>query len=233
VRPVVRGPAPADDHGNPKTFANHGEAKQDLIDRLGEYCSYCETWIPVSLAIEHVRPKSLHTATALAWDNFLLACANCNSVKGDTDVALTDYYWPDSDNTARAFEYQEGGTVAVNSELTDAERARAQRTLSLTGLDRDPGAPNKPTPGDRRWLHRAAAWGLARRWLTRFEKSETDTETVVDLVVAQGRGHWSIWMTVFREHQDVRQRLIDALPGTAVDCFDEQCTPVPRPGGAL
>jgi uncharacterized protein (TIGR02646 family) len=231
MRPVRRGDTPEDDHGNPKVFAKYTDAKPDLVDRLGEYCSYCETWIPVSLAVEHVRPKSLHPGLALSWSNFLLGCTNCNSVKGDTDIALSDYYWPDSDNTARAFEYQDGGIIVVDPNLTDAQEARAQRTLSLTGLDRDPAAPNKPTPSDMRWRHRGEAWDLASKYLARFENGETDVDTIADLMVQ--RGYWSIWMTVFQGHQQVRQRLITELRGTARDCFDGQCRAVPRPGGAL
>ena len=40
-------------------------------------------------------------------------------------------------------------------------------------------------------------------------------------------------MTVFAKDPDMRQRLIDAFPGTSNDCFDDQCNPIPRPGGAL
>ena len=31
---------------------------------------------------------------------------------------------------------------------------------------------------------------------------------------------WSIWFTVFKNHDEVRAAMIDAFPGTAKNCFD-------------
>jgi hypothetical protein len=46
-------------------------------------------------------------------------------------------------------------------------------------------------------------------------------------------GFFSIWMEVFKDDVDMRQRLIDAFPGTASDCFDAHCKAIARPGGKI
>jgi uncharacterized protein (TIGR02646 family) len=225
MRPVEKGEAP-------HAFADYPEALPYLAERLGNYCSYCERRISNQLAVEHVQPKRHHEDLRLEWRNFLLACTNCNSTKGSQDLALEDYYWPDVDNTARAFTYREEGIVQVSTALSDDKRERAQRTLALTGLDRLPGHP-RLTPQDRRWLHRQEVWEIARRAHSRLESA--DTRSMRDQIrdTATGYGFWSVWMTVFADDVDMKRRFCTAFPGTAPDCFDGDFNPVPRPGGAL
>ncbi|NQT40610.1 MAG: HNH endonuclease [Planctomycetes bacterium] len=231
MRPIDRGPTPCDENGTPKTFADYKLARGDLIDRLGEYCSYCGTELSASLHVEHIMPKDPHSDLELRWDNFLLACVNCNSTKGHKDVVLNEYFWPDKDNAFRAFVYTKDGLVKVNPDLTDDQKSMAQRTIDLTGLDRTP--TNDPSKSDRRWLHRLKIWTIAID--ARQDLVAEDTESVRKWIVetAAGRGFWSIWMTVFADDRDMRQRLLEAFPGTSKDCFDEACHPVQRPGGAL
>jgi hypothetical protein len=167
----------------------------------------------------------------LRWDNFLLACTNCNSTKSDKDVVLDEYFWPDRDNAFRAFVYTEGGVLGVNPDLTDGQQRQARKTISLTGLDRTPA--NDDTASDRRWQNRREAWDqamVARQFLETHD-SEPSREIVVDLAVAVG--FWSVWMTVFAENRDMLQRFVQAFPGTCSKCFDEAGYPVQRPGGAL
>jgi HEAT repeats len=56
VRPVRRGPIPEQD-GNPREYAEYGDARDDLISRFGDYCSYCEIPCAEGPAVEHVQPK--------------------------------------------------------------------------------------------------------------------------------------------------------------------------------
>lgn len=56
-------------------------ARRDLITNIGQYCSYCEMPLAASLAVEHMLPKVWFPLYAVSWDNFLLACPICNSVK--------------------------------------------------------------------------------------------------------------------------------------------------------
>lgn len=66
------------------TNSGYGNARGSLITNFGQYCSYCG--LPVfdsSLAVEHMLPKSIFPDVMMCYPNFLLACPNCNSVKGD------------------------------------------------------------------------------------------------------------------------------------------------------
>lgn len=229
MRPVEKGPAP-------KTYDDYRDAIGDLEDRLGTYCSYCERRLPISLAVEHVCPKSLYPDFELDWDNFLLGCANCNSVKGDKDIKLGDYVWPDRDNTLLAISYGKGGFVDVALERNDARWDKAQSLVKLVGLDRHPyrhGA-DKPARRDKRWSNREEIWKGAEMFRDNYEKSNK-CEAARKLVVqaAIWAGFFSIWLYIFDQYPEVKELLIDAFPGTAEDCFDANYSLVNRPGGDL
>ena len=107
----------------------YGDAIDDLAARLDRYCSYCERRLPVSLAVEHMAPKSLHANREMDWDNFLLACTNCNSVKDTKDVADEDILWPDRHNTMLALAYIRGGFVGTAAGLERDLERRARRLI--------------------------------------------------------------------------------------------------------
>ena len=233
MRPVERGSHPKDEKENDVTYKEYQQARGELIRRLGEYCSYCEMHLDSSLAVEHVRPKKPPGASVvdrtreLEWTNFLLACTNCNSTKGDTDVALDDYLWPDRDNTFRALSYTSGGKVAAR----DGDfKQKAENIISLTGLDK---TPNEDTASDRRWLNRREAWDMAVRSKGRLSRNDSGDfrEQIIETAVANG--FWSAWMTVFESDADMLKRLIVAFKGTASSCFDTQngYAPIARNGG--
>ena len=138
MRPVERGNAPA-------TYTRYQDAQPDLVAVLGDYCSYCERQIETNLAVEHVQPKSRWRALLNEWANFLLGCVHCNSSKGSRHVRLDSYFWPDCDNTARAFRYTAGGEVLPGRYLRRANRARAEASNKLLGLEKNPGNPERPT----------------------------------------------------------------------------------------
>ncbi|RKZ82158.1 MAG: HNH endonuclease [Candidatus Parabeggiatoa sp. nov. 1] len=165
MRAIERGDVPTDALGQPKQYKQYENAQPDLMERLGEYCSYCERFIPTNLAVEHIQSKDNKCQPQLerSWNNFLLACTNCNSAKGTKvcdDTTQSYYYWPHLDNTFRAFVYKAGGIIKINPALNAAEQA--QRTLELTGLDKHPNTSTKPTPKDKRWNHRRLAWKFAQ-----------------------------------------------------------------------
>lgn len=236
MRPVVRGNWPVDAGGQPIGFGKYPEARSVLIERLGQYCSYCETRLNASLAVEHVCPKRPPGATvddperALDWDNFLLACTNCNSTKSNRNVVLDQYVWPDRDNTFRAFEYTEGGIVREHPKMNDDIRKKARAMIALVGLDR---TPNDRRASDRRWLNRMQAWDKAVRAKDRIARCDNEDlrKTVTDL--ACSTGFWSVWMTVFQDDGEMLRRFVEAFPGTCRDCFDQDdgCRAVRRPGG--
>lgn len=234
MRPVLRGDRPTDDNGNLVHFTDHKEARKPLSDRLGRYCSYCEIPLLDRVEVEHIQPQKHNPALRLEWSNFLLACNHCNRAKWDTPINLPDYYWPDRDNTYRAFIYPEDLPKRANPALTPAQQAIAGNTLRLTGLNRMPGAGRTPATWRRRWEIWLEAWGTIRE--SRIDLLQADSPCMRNRIVnlAKNTGFWSVWMTVFADDADMRSRLIDAFPGTRDSgCFDDQGRPVPRPGGML
>lgn len=231
MRPVVRGDVPLDEHGDPKVFADYKQARDDLIDRMGDYCSYCEVALHSTIDVEHVLPKSPNPDLELIWSNFLLACTNCNSIKGHDDIDLINFYWPDQDNTLRAFLYEQDEPPQVGA-ADGLDTDKAHRTLQLTGLDRVPGHPSF-SDRDRRWLKRFQAWSVASQTANLIEQADSVEMRTLAIEVAVARGFWSVWFTVFKDDADMRQRLIAAFPGTSADCFDDDTNPCMRPGGAL
>lgn len=227
MRPVDKG-VPA------RTYTKYQDAGPDLRDRLGDYCSYCERQIETNLAVEHIQPKTPVPSLRNDWSNFLLSCVNCNSSKGDTEVDLLAYLWPDCDNTLRAFEYVRGGLVQPNPSQPSTIQVKASATIMLVGLDKYPGNPDRePTSSDNRWLRRLEAWKLAEKDLQRL--TVNDSVEVRELIVenALGRGLFSIWWTVFSGDKDMKRRLREAFKGTAVDCFDSNEDLQQRNGGQL
>lgn len=237
MRPITRGDVPTGSPGTPKTYAAYGDARPDLVERIGEYCSYCERNIlqGTGLAVEHIYAKKYFPARELDWENFLLSCTNCNSVKKDGDANFNHAYflWPHLDNTARVFRYLAGGLVTPDPALSVGPRTLAADTLRLTGLDRYPGAAVEPAAQDFRWQHRREAWDIAQRALARLTVTDCVPmrEQIVDTAIQTG--FWSVWMSVFARDSDMRTRLVNAFRGTAIDCFNADAQPIRRDGGLI
>ncbi len=238
MRPVVRGPWPKDEDGNDINYKDYATARAELISRLGECCSYCEMRLNTALAVEHVQPKNPKGVSSpirereLDWNNFLLACTNCNSTKGAKDVELTEYFWPDRDNTFRAFRYSEGGIIRPSESLPESKKKMAQKTIELTGLNKHPS--HDPKASDRRWLNRGETWNIAQESKNDLQENDTPQMRRQIIRTAMGQGYWSIWMTVFEDDPEMKKRLIDAISGTAKECFSEgNYSPTHRLGGQI
>lgn len=235
MRPVERGAWP-ESYGVASIFGDYAEAKPHLIERMGSYCSYCGIRLDLGLAVEHVQPKARYAAQALDWTNLLLACDNCNSIKGDQDPPPLTVFWPDTDNTARALMWGAGGQVQVAQGLSIGDQARARATIALTGLDRRPGrqvsAQQVRRASDRRYQVFLEIWDYAKRSQARLQQRDSIElrEQIVDTAAA--RGCWPICSAVFCDDVDMLRRLRLAFPGTA-DCFDVAERPLPRRGGAI
>jgi uncharacterized protein (TIGR02646 family) len=228
MRPVDRGLAP-------RSYTQYRDAFADLAAQLGQYCSYCERPISVGLAVEHVLPKSLHPELEKEWTNFLLGCANCNSVKSAQAVEIDNFLLPDRDNTLLAFVYTKGGLVILADGLTTIQQSKAQALLDLVGLQRypKPGLP-QPTPKDKRWQDREIAWKIAEDCRENFETLGRSAKArKLALNVAKMTGFFSVWMIVFDNYPDVKKELIKLFPGTATDCFDLNGKPLNRPDGSV
>ena len=201
---------------------------------MGDYCSYCESPL-LAPAVEHIQPKSLELALKTQWDNFLLACVFCNSIKKEKPTNSNNFYnyfWADSDNTFRAFRYEKDRAPQIDLNLNAKNQQIAQNTLELTGLNREPTHP-KLTEKDRRWIKRNEAWAKAELAIKRLNQQSTDLmrEQIID--AATSTGFWSVWMTVFTNDVDMRQRLIDAFRGTSSKCFDFETKPICRINGKI
>jgi uncharacterized protein (TIGR02646 family) len=236
MRPVERGTVPIDKNGNPKQYKEYGDARDDLVEQLGSYCSYCEIQLS-SLAVEHIQPKKLYPILEKEWNNFLLACPSCNSIKKDKQINpenLHDYFWVDKDNTFYAFFYEKDRALQIAQYLNTEQQKIAQNTLELIGLDREPNHPKwswkKP---DKRWQPRLEAWGKAELAKQRLKQQQTDLfrEQIIDTAISTG--FFSVWMTVFQDDMDMRQCLITAFRGTSSVCFDINTRPIPRIGGHI
>jgi hypothetical protein len=224
MRPIEKGQWPVESN-NPavrKRFSPYDTAKDDLFNSIGEYCSFCECWsMSSSIAVEHVQAQkyeenSIYIYAHLAedWENFILACVHCNSIKNTKNVILPGSYMPHITNTWHCFEYKQGGLVTINIQRPDSEQQFAEDLMNLVGLDRRPGKPQYSSK-DRRWEYRRIAWELAERYLKKFEDGSVDQETICDL--AKQKGFWSVWITVFAAHATVKSALSISFKGTFIN----------------
>lgn len=228
MRPIDRGPAP-------REYSRYEDAKEDLVARLGLYCSYCERPILTMLAVEHVQPKALYTELEVTWENFVLGCTNCNSTKGDRDVVRARFILPDQDNSFRAFVYTEEGAIVPNERLAADVQGFAAATLWLTGLDKFPTdfEGEEFEAALERWQQRSLAWTKAKRMRERLrgaEYGDSDLRATIAEAAAE-TGFFSVWMLVFEDDSDMKRRLIANFRGTALDCFAPNGNPLSRPGG--
>ena len=203
MRSVYRGPWPTDGGGRRTSFSDYRRAKNPLIERIGEYCSYCER--PCDPDVEHVVTKSVAPKLETEWSNFLLGCRNCNSRKLNKNKSRQGYLWPDCDDTFGAFAYRSGGRVSVNDDLSQEEQRKACALSELVGLG------EAGTRTDRRRHKRRQAWDQA----VRVRNLVTNEETrLLAVEAALGTGFFSVWMAVFCDDCDMRRRLTAVFPGT-------------------
>lgn len=224
MRPVNKGTAP-------KSYANYKDAKDDLADKIGRYCSYCEMKVWNSIEVEHVIPRN-NGGDPTSWSNFLLSCRYCNGIKNDRNISRTGYFWPDTDNTLRAFTYREGQSISADSNLSQNDKDLALSTIDLMGLDREPGALHEPSDADTRWRSRYETWQLANASYTDWQTCQTAEMKFQIVRTAIGTGHFSIWMEVFKNHTNIREELIKQFIGTDTTSFKDGVA-ILRPGGAI
>jgi hypothetical protein len=227
VRPVERG----DDPGG---YAEPVLAYRPLVQRIGRYCSYCESPIKNG-QVEHVLPRNGYGTLTMTWSNLLLACLNCNATKQDwptvANGARNAAFWPDTDNTARAYEYRPHLPPRAAS-LTEAERQLATALLTETGVDRHPDHPRWSEKDDR-WDLRDEAWNKALGCWSDLQSEDSPIHRKRIAEQAASTGFWSVWRTVFQADPEMLSRFNLAFTGTASSCFDPRGALVPRPGGRL
>lgn len=193
-----------------KEYNKYRDALPMLCGNLGTYCSYCENSMheKAALQVEHVEPKSRKGSLEKRWINFLIACSPCNGHKSYKRVILKDIHMPHRNNTYKSLVYDELGGVHVNPTIPDKSKLNAGKLIKLLDLNN----PSKQSM-------RQDTWKIAERKLDQYNRKVLDIEDLMELIKA--RGGWSIWFTVFKDHKEVRERLIKDFPGTAEKCFDE------------
>ena len=232
MRPVSKGSSPK------PNCSHYRNAFDDLEDRIGLFCSYCEQPIQHAPEVEHVQPKSLEPHLERCWNDLLLGCSSCSKTKSGKPVILAQVAIPDTDSTLMGLVFGEGGTVGLSPHLTDEQTKLMRNVVSIVRLDRHPNAKKKddrPRRGDKCAKLRSEVWILANRYLGCIEQPVRDPLmrkcTAEDL--APSKGFFSIWMTVFQNHPDMLKRFIRAFRGTDTNGFDSKGQAMYRPGGRL
>lgn len=126
MRPVKKGIST-------KIYSHYSKARDDLFNKIGMYCSYCEMRLANMAEIEHVVPVA-NGGDGLNWDNFLLSCKYCNTTKSNDNTSRLGYYWPDKDNTFLAFEYDEINIISAASCLSTSQKKLQMIPLSYLNL---------------------------------------------------------------------------------------------------
>ena len=190
MRPVDKGEAP-------KVYTNYGKARHNLAEKIGYYCSYCEMKIANGIEVEHILPRNQGGAP-LDWDNFLLSCKYCNTIKSDHNSKLSNYLWADRDNTDLAFFYSEANAISPKTTLAKSLQVLAQNTIDLMGLNRFPKGKNTPTEADTRWRSRKKTWDIAKFSYTDWKEAPI-MQMAKQIARTSLSGHYSIWTEVFKK----------------------------------
>lgn len=227
MRPIDKGIAS-------KTYNNHGDARHDLAEIIGYYCSYCEMSTKNMIEVEHVIPTA-NGGLETDWNNFLLSCKYCNTVKNNNNLGRNDYLWPDIDNTDIAFKYSKANTITPRTgSINHVVNTLAENTINLMGLNRVPGGAAEPTKADTRWISRHEAWEQAELSLVDWLQIKTLQMAKQIARTAFVNGHYSIWMEVFNSEQTVLDQ-IDIIYKTKglYKEFDPHGARVIRPNGNI
>ncbi|WP_284460674.1 HNH endonuclease signature motif containing protein [Chryseobacterium sp.] len=190
-------------------YSVYGDARHDLGKRLGYYCSYCEMATNNMIEVEHVHPIN-NGGDELSWDNFLLSCKYCNTIKSDRNKNRDEYCWPDIDNTDLLFNYTlDNRILEIKTTLSPTLKIFAGNLIDLVGLNRYPGNHNEPTEADTRWRLRDEARTTAMSSYNRWFKVKSDPgSTAWQLLLEQIAetsliGFYSVWCKVFEGEEPV------------------------------
>jgi hypothetical protein len=221
MRPVIRGNAP-------KVYTHWGQARNDLGNQIGWYCSYCEMGVTNMIEVEHIVPRN-HGGAPLNWDNFLLSCKYCNTIKLDRNLGTAGYVWPDRDNTDLTYSYD---ILQVIQPVNNLVQAEATLTINLMGLNRRPGGAVNPTDADTRWIFRLEAWIIAKRSLRNWQSAPSAAMANQIALTAKGHGFYSIWMNVFAGEVMVLDEIRNEFPNTYY-VHNAGGARIVRPGGII
>ncbi|MFZ3172180.1 MAG: HNH endonuclease signature motif containing protein [Carboxydocellales bacterium] len=232
MRPVDKGASPYD------RINHYTDAQPYLENRIGIYCSYCELPLRHTPHVEHKESKNSGGALT-DWKNLLFSCVYCNSRKlekikaGQANLCI----WPDNDNTFMAYNYENGMPTLNDSYLSQLGQAtydKAKKLFDIVMLD---NVPSNPKDKDRRWKNRVEAYSIAKDLLSDWivmKETEYKDKTIKSIKNnAIYSGFFSVWMTVFKDEVEIKNKLIDVFIGAAKNCFDANGNPIRRNGGII
>jgi HNH endonuclease len=108
MRPLEKGPCPTDSNGKSIQVNDYKDWRTWLVDRIGNYCVYCNDTLHYNLNVEHVvalnPPVGYSPGALLDWNNVLLACFPCNNKKDTQVINYTTHYFPEHNNTHLPFD---------------------------------------------------------------------------------------------------------------------------------
>jgi hypothetical protein len=191
MRPVEKG-------ASPKVYTDYSIARHDLANRIGYFCSYCEMKVYNSIEVEHVLPQN-QGGNSVDWSNFLLSCKYCNTIKSDHNGNLSDYVWPDRDNTDLVFDYSEAKIIEPKTTMAPTLYNMAVASINLMGLDRVPGGVNRPTEADTRWRSREEVWTIAKESYNNWLSAPILQMALQIASTSLISGHYSIWCEIFKK----------------------------------
>lgn len=234
MRPINKGDWPTRKNNNTikLVFTDWSNARESLVERTGRYCHLCEIQLPMGLAVEHIKPKEIHTSLSDKWSNFLLICTSCNSRKKVTDPQRPyrfKYYWPHLNNTLMAFSTSLIGPdaflVKPHSGLNADQLTRATATIDLYKLDQRALASGE---GDARYTRKIEIGSKAVRRFLEYKSGKCTIESILDSVVSDG--FFSLWLEIFKKEKVVIDAILN-LPEFKIDrqnWFDANNDPVGR-----
>ena len=222
MRPLQRGRVPQVGR-RAKKVAHYRDWRMDLINRLGNFCCYCNMVLNDSPQVEHVAPKSRYPRRALHWKNMLLACGPCNIAKSNTHCSHKTHLLPDCHNTFLGFDHEVLATnrgpacvVKPRAGLSPDMCAKALSTIALCKLDL---IKYNSSATDLRWKYRWEALEFARAFREMYDELiclGRLPEVFYKLLsqAARSKGFFSVWMDVFKDAPLVIKTLLATFPGT-------------------
>ena len=237
MRPVDKGTSPISGD-----FCKYEDALPYLIQRLGNYCSYCERSFEAGLSVEHICPKSTHEDLEKKWDNFLIACTQCNSSKGHRDIKpneLKEYVWPDTDDTYHMIDYPalKAYQAEPNNDLDEQTKQRVQKTIDLVNINYSTDVYGQTTYKNKllkrqevvkeckrlknNYINAKELYDLRNIAPLNLQKNiEENFKSAIENIISAAKeyGCWSIWMKLFEEIPEIKEGLLK-WDGTNVSYF--------------
>lgn len=172
--------------------------------------------------IEHVVPKTKNRNLVLEWANLLLGCKTCNTIKNNNNDSREAYPFPDEYNTAYLYEYK-NGKVQINEELSENEYEMAKKLFELIKLNRE---YNSSKRADDRDIARMHEYNKAKMSLEDY--MEAPIPQMVNVISRSPEGFFSVWLEIFEDYPEVKKAILEAVPGTALECYDDEYSPKKR-----